>query len=770
VRSIFYTVAILASLGAIGVVVSNPPIVQQGAALLGFLNDDINKPNDDNEITDDNMLSQFLNPNEQKQNEPNAINTTNTTTPPYPNLNTSNPPSIKTSPFPTFPSTSTSPSTPANNTQLNSETTTSNPTSTSSTPVSSNPFATFIETPIPNQTPTPTPTPTPISNPNQNPNQNPTSTSASSPNSPYKFTTSPETQHNHDPAILTTNIFPTTSPDNSTPQNSTLPNSPTLPPSDIFSLQDLNQPPTTATTTTKNNAAIPEKKITNNAINDNIDTFDQWSDPVPLDSTLSNLPATITAANHTLPTTPEHNNINPPANDPFSSQKISVLNDKQTNANNNNPNQIGNDIFGNNSNNTNNIVDGFLPVNSNSIFPETTPPANSPLVPPPVPPATTLPVTPSVATPLPPVGSLATQKLQHGSELAINPSVISEEVSCIGTETVARVGCEVILMCDILPQLRRFGHRVLRENLNSLTPEQREAVTAEEKDLMLAKCIEVNYKEFLKMQIEGSLVYNDFLMSVPREQILANEKRLNDEFDRKDVPAMIKEFGVRDNVELKRYLEDGLGSSLERERMLSTRNKIIQMWVARSIQDWDADLTCDELNEYYREHLDEFTTKERVQWKEMVVSFSKFNNKQEALNKITWLLNEVKRGVNFEGLAKLNSDGLTAPEGGIRNWTKKGELSSKIIENIIFDMPIMQLSNIIESENGFHIIIVTDREKEKTTPFIDAQTTIRKKIRTERLQKKQTEYFENLKQKYPVIVLRKDLNINMAKPINRPLN
>jgi parvulin-like peptidyl-prolyl isomerase len=84
-------------------------------------------------------------------------------------------------------------------------------------------------------------------------------------------------------------------------------------------------------------------------------------------------------------------------------------------------------------------------------------------------------------------------------------------------------------------------------------------------------------------------------------------------------------------------------------------------------------------------------------------------------------------------------------------------------------MPTKQLSEIIEAENGFHVVLVTDHEKEKIVPFIDAQTSIRKKVKLEKLQKKQTEYFENLKQKFYVIVLRKNFNLNIAKPISQTI-
>jgi parvulin-like peptidyl-prolyl isomerase len=648
---------VLASLGTIGAVVSNPQIVQQGSALIGLGNDKIEEKDSNN--SEEDILTQFL--QNDSAAKPNLF-----TTSPY--SNTSEPPSIATSPFPVFPST-------------------------------------------PEMTPPITPTEIPESIPNTN--------------TPELTAIAPVAPTTESPA-LATNIFPIVNTPTPNPAPAT-PQQINIPPASVFPLQET--PPQQEIA--QNNSLPTQESLAN---------LEQWSEPVPFAA----IPADAIKPNDSNVLLTSLGNSNPSSNIPPSDVLPETLPE----------------------NATKNIND-FAPIYNGAIFPNTTPPvveaAESNITPAPVGAATMFPPNEIPAAPAAP--------LQNASALPITPTVIAEEVPCIGTETVARVGCEVILMCDILPQLRRFGYRILRENINSLPPEQRQSVTDEEKNNMLAKCIEVNYQDFLKMQIEGSLVYNDFLMMMPREQISVYEKRLNEEFDRNEVPAMIKEFGVNSYVELKRFLEDKLGSSIERERMLSTRNKIIQMWIARSVQDSDVESTHDELRDYYKQNLEAFTTKERVRWKEMFVLYSSFKNKQEAFNKANWLLGEVRRGVNFEGLAKLNSDGLTAPKGGIRDWTKRGDMTSKIIENTIFGMPVNQISNIIEGENGFHIVLVTDHEQENVVPFIDAQANIKRKIKMERLQKKQTEFFDSLKQKYRVIVLRKDFNTNMmAKPITSPLN
>jgi ribosomal 30S subunit maturation factor RimM len=751
-RRVFCTVIVLVSLATAGAVVFKPQIVQQGLSLFTPMMAWDNH-HDEDHTDDEDMLSNFFRSNQNSHPQHNPENVTLTTT-----NNTPLPPSISDSAFPTFPTTINPPNqtTHTPNHDFNH---TPNPAPHSVISPTNSPNSTSYSSPIvPNLPP---------NSPNVNsplPNIN-----SSSPPLPPSATN----LHNTNPPPTNFNVFPaipTLTSSNSTPPPTHSPSTPPPTSNDIFAFAAHSSP--SPSPSSDNNAALLNDNL---PVKEGVDNFEQFSDPLSF-ATAS------TTQQRSIPKNPQAESS------PFGQENISnIVNNTaqhrpdfpsvdqkpfngvvqpvplgQDNSNANifpSPSQHNPPPF------DPDYLRKFSPIYDGKIFPDASPPTATPdgrPLPPP-------PANKTTVYSLPSVDRNALHNPAHSSTLAINPSVISEEISCIGTETVARVGCEVILLCDILPQLRRFGYRILNENLKSLPKEQRAEVTDEEKNMMLAKCIEVNYQEFLKMQIEGSLVYNDFLMNMPREQAAVYEKRLNDDFERKDVPAMIKEFGVKGNVELKKFLEEKLGSSLERERMLATRNKIIQMWVARSVQESDAEATCDELKEYYDKNLEKFTKKERVKWKEMVVLHSKFKSKDEAYKKTNWLMGEILRGVEFEGLAKLNSDGLTAPEGGLRDWTKRGDVSSKIIEKIIFEMPANKISNIIETENSFNIIVVTEKEKETVIPFIEAQANIRKKIKSERLQKKQVEYMENLKQKYHVIVLKKVFNTNMAKPVNKTL-
>lgn len=373
---------------------------------------------------------------------------------------------------------------------------------------------------------------------------------------------------------------------------------------------------------------------------------------------------------------------------------------------------------------------------------------------------------PALAPPqgVPPQAQPQPAQPKASSQFQVSPSIVAEEVPCHGSEIVARVGREVILMCDILPQLRRAGMRVINDQLKKMPPEERAQVPKQELEHAIDQIVESQYPNFLQEQIQVALVYNDFYVAKNKEERETFEKKFGEEFDNKEIPEMIKEFGVRDMAELKQFLNDQLGSSIDKERRLWVRTLIAQQWIHFSTQGATGECTHDEMMEYYTENRERFTSKAKVQWQEMFVAFSNHKTEQDAHMKIAWMGNQVAAGFPLEDIAKKNSDGFTASKGGLWDWTFRGSLASEELENAIFTQPIGVLSpKIIRSEKGFHLVRAVKREESRTTPFIDAQVIIRERIRQQRRQKFEHEYFDELNRRYPTIVLKEKIDFDLNR-------
>jgi parvulin-like peptidyl-prolyl isomerase len=134
----------------------------------------------------------------------------------------------------------------------------------------------------------------------------------------------------------------------------------------------------------------------------------------------------------------------------------------------------------------------------------------------------------------------------------------------------------------------------------------------------------------------------------------------------------------------------------------------------------------------------------------LTVLFSQFNDKSQAWQTIAAMGNDVLHGFPFDQVAKAHSQGPTADKGGLRDWTTKGALVSKVLDGAIFSLPVGQMSVILEDTDGYHIVRVIERIDAGMKPFTEAQKDIKKKIKDERSRKSGEEYLEKLRNKTPI--------------------
>ena len=160
-------------------------------------------------------------------------------------------------------------------------------------------------------------------------------------------------------------------------------------------------------------------------------------------------------------------------------------------------------------------------------------------------------------------------------------------------------------------------------------------------------------------------------------------------------------------------------------------------------------MTHEQMLVWYSAHATEFDKPARARWEELMVRLSNHRSKEEAQQKLAAMGNQVIGGVAFVEVAKTQSDGVTASQGGQRDWTTKGSLVAKELDEALFGLPVGKLSQILEGPTGLHIIRVTERKEASRTPFIEAQVNVRDKIRQERTKKQLQEYVARLQKQYP---------------------
>ncbi|MBW2121572.1 MAG: peptidylprolyl isomerase [Deltaproteobacteria bacterium] len=255
---------------------------------------------------------------------------------------------------------------------------------------------------------------------------------------------------------------------------------------------------------------------------------------------------------------------------------------------------------------------------------------------------------------------------------------------------------------------------------------------------------------------------SDSQLSAIRKQVLEsliNRELLYRESQRRairvDQTAVDKEMGnlrkgFSSEAEFKSALsqmnlgEDTLRSQIEREMAIQ---QLIDGQVSGKIT-----VSEKECREYYDSHPRFFRRPEQVRASHILVKVDPRAGeaqKAEARRKIESIQEKLRKGGDFAALAKEFSQGPSAPRGGDLNYFKRGDMA-KPFEDAAFALKPGEVSDIVETRFGYHIIKVTGRKPETTIAYDDVREKIEAFLRSEKTQQETKRYIERLRQKAEV--------------------
>src|ERR1700722_6003567 len=134
----------------------------------------------------------------------------------------------------------------------------------------------------------------------------------------------------------------------------------------------------------------------------------------------------------------------------------------------------------------------------------------------------------------------------------------------------------------------------------------------------------------------------------------------------------------------------------------------------------------DTLRAYYNQHIDEYKVENRVHVEHILFKTIGKTDAEtaEIRQKAEDVLKQAKHTANFEDLAKKYSeDDATKPKGGDLGWIVDGQTVPEF-RTAAFSGPKGQISDLVKTQYGFHIIKVLDRESAHTKTFEEVRDSI----------------------------------------------
>ncbi len=183
------------------------------------------------------------------------------------------------------------------------------------------------------------------------------------------------------------------------------------------------------------------------------------------------------------------------------------------------------------------------------------------------------------------------------------------------------------------------------------------------------------------------------------------------------------EMAFVEDLERNQLDMDILRQVLKRELIF---NAVMEKVASHSLITSDIDIRV-----FYELHRDQFSSPETRVASHILVTVNpeyQENTREEAFARIGKIASKVRKSPNrFSSLARKYSECPTAMEGGSLGTIQRGTLYPEL-DMELFSMKQGQVSDVVESEMGFHLLYCEKIHKEKTAPLSRVYDKIRQNL------------------------------------------
>ncbi len=211
------------------------------------------------------------------------------------------------------------------------------------------------------------------------------------------------------------------------------------------------------------------------------------------------------------------------------------------------------------------------------------------------------------------------------------------------------------------------------------------------------------------------------------EQLTIVKKRFSDEAEFKKVLA-------ENNL-----TESKLKTDIKREMAIQ---QVIEKEVYERVQITDA-----ETKSFYDKNPQQFQQPERVKASHILIKVDAAATdaqKSEARKKIQEVQKKAQEGEDFAALAKTYSEGPSGPRGGDLGYFRRGQMV-KPFEEAAFSMKTNEVSDIVETKFGYHLIKVGDKQPAQKISYDEVKDRLSEHLKKQKMNSETRVYVQTLR-------------------------
>jgi peptidyl-prolyl cis-trans isomerase C len=301
------------------------------------------------------------------------------------------------------------------------------------------------------------------------------------------------------------------------------------------------------------------------------------------------------------------------------------------------------------------------------------------------------------------------------------------------------------------------------EVAKKIDPEKLPAVVARCNGQEIKKEELVNRAQEMRVQLAqargvqvppSSRFYREILEGIIAHKLLLQEaKTLGISITDAEADQMMQAFKSRfpsQEVFQKQLDANKMTEAQLREKMRddadSKVNKLIQTRIASSVQVTEADART-----FYNQNLQRMRTPPQSHLRHILIATppqASAADRQKAREKAEDLLKQIKNGGDFAQLAAQNSDDPgSKTRGGDLSWVQPGQTVPPFEKAAFALKKPNDLSPVVETRFGYHIIQLVERQDSQVVPFEQAKSRIGAMLRDEKVKETLRAHVEELKSK-----------------------
>ena len=212
--------------------------------------------------------------------------------------------------------------------------------------------------------------------------------------------------------------------------------------------------------------------------------------------------------------------------------------------------------------------------------------------------------------------------------------------------------------------------------------------------------------DLLNQLIQTELLYQE----TQKQKMKADEEKVNELFTQiRD--GFYSEAQFRDTLSQANLTKKKILAQIEKDTLIES---LLEDQMKEYVPPTDA-----EIREYYENNPVEFSVPRQVRASHVLIMLDQGASRverSEGLSLIQEAQERLRKGEDFASVAKELSQGPSAPGGGDLGYFAEADMVESF-SKAAFAMEIGEVSNIVESEFGFHIILVKDIVPGSSIPF-----------------------------------------------------